>query len=140
MALGALGHDPENPVCVPTLSLISLETGRLQAAPWANLGVFQPCQHHSQRGFGLRSSSHVGSSRQHSDMLSPQGHAVCPTKPGCVGGGEKGALRGAVCQGETANLIAELKGFAPTAQSGLRAMSGRAFVVLTCPCPSCSEK
>lgn len=44
------------------------------------------------------------------------------------------------CQGETANLIAELKGFAPTALSGLRAMSGRAFAVLTCSCLSRSAK
>lgn len=40
------------------------------------------------------------------------------------------------CQGEAANLIAELKGFAPTALSGLRAMSGRTFPSPACSCPS----
>lgn len=40
------------------------------------------------------------------------------------------------CQGEAANLIAELKGFAPTPLSGLRAMSGRTFPSPACSCPS----
>ena len=40
------------------------------------------------------------------------------------------------CQGEAANLIAELKGFVPRALSRLRAMSGRAFPSPACSCPS----
>ena len=105
---------------------------------WANPGGIRT--RWRQRGFALWSSSRLGGPCVGRGEPGLCVEPLQPPRARCLPRlrrwkpGESGAWRSA--KGEAANLIAELKGFEPTAPRGLRAMSGRAVPSPACSCPS----